>query len=314
MGESNPPYFMIAHNAAKLFYGESLVDLPHEESLIILYPEILITDPQNNTHLIKDLLIKLHIRENKILGMYCDRLTFSDLEWAFAGQNYIHSHVTGEAWGTFCLGNSDVSRLISDSTMGEFTEDHWCLFFVTLENFLQTESEGPYKYIRSLNLENVDKDNSRFDASESWYSFKQLFPTYKVSISLNATKDRLFTVELDNDFFRDFALILPDHLKGIYDPRTDNARQINVNQKLFHGKTGSFIDFKGERRYKTVYTTVIEDKDLIRPDYPLRGVCQDILQYLEEELYARKIQNYRKIPSHSLNDLQKHLRGNLESA
>ncbi len=300
---------MIAHEAAVKFYGDSLVDLQGSSDLVLLYPEILIRNTRNDTHLIKDLLIKISIRDNRITGLSANKLTYSDIEWA--SNEYIHSHVTGDNWGSFCLGNSDVRELITNSQEGTFTEDEWCLFFLTLENFLQTESDSPYRRIRNLNLDGVREDTS-FSSASYIKKFKQTFPNYQYNITINTSKEEPFRVELNNQFFFDFAVILPDNLKGIYDAGTDTAKRFNHTKTLFNGVvTGRTVTFKGPKQ-KTVYSTLV--KEQLPYDYPLKEVCVKLQDVLQEKINQKVNESYREASKHPVNSFNKYFRGNLEFA
>lgn len=300
---------MLAHEAAVKFYGESLVDL-QGKYLLILYPEIIIRDQGGNTHLIKDLLIRIKVENNKILDLHADRLTYSDIEWA--NQKYMHSHVSGAPWGHFCLGDSDVKELISNSQDGSFIEDEWCLFFLTLENFLQTESNSPYRYIRSLNLASVGGSSS-FNEAGHFKKFKHTFPNYKYNITINTSKEQPFQIELTNEFYFDFAKILPEEFKGIYNPRIDVAERVNLRKDLFSGDLpGEYSpNFKGAK-VKTVYSTVVKEE--IPYDYPLKFVCTKIENFLQQRINTTINESYRKTSEDTVRNLHQHFRGDMEFA
>lgn len=302
---------MIAHEAARSYYGDYLVDR-RGNWLYILYPEILIRDMQKRTHIIRDLILRINVERNKITSLAADRFTMTDIEYAC--NNYIHSHVSGASWGGFCLGNSDVGDLINQSTQGEFTEDQWCLFFLTMENFLQIESDSPYKRLANLTLVNASKTNvGHFTEGTYYKKFKQMFPEYKFELTLNS-RTKLLELELNTQFYKDFALVLPDEFKGVYDDTMDKARQVRSGkEKLFTGTTGVTFEFKGNTIKQNIISTV-EIADIAK-DYPLENICGEITRHLNNKIYeTSRIKNNKPITKDKIRNLSEYLRGDMELA
>jgi hypothetical protein len=162
---------------AKDIFGEEYIDIenisPTEFNIIVLFPEINITNSRRHKHVIKDLYVKINVDisvQNVDSG---DRLSTIKIEGRRGKlseeefqSNYGHSHFSGsgtERWSDFCLGSSDFAMIIQTMRFSLAPED-WMLFFLSLENYVSWESleGGPYRNIQNIALRQQTHNTSDF--------------------------------------------------------------------------------------------------------------------------------------------------------
>lgn len=131
-------------------------------TIIIYRPKVIIQNEKEETHIIKDLYIKLTFNHLmlSIDGIRMNRSTYSYIE---AYKGYIHSHCQSnpglsEEFRTCCLGKTALSTVIHTmALMWEpgFTET----LPVLLDQYIHVESVsgGPYQYIADLNIKKSDR-------------------------------------------------------------------------------------------------------------------------------------------------------------
>lgn len=88
-GEVSPPFLEIL-NTVVTFYGKERVDV-QDNSIIIHYPKLVISNNANMKHIIRDLYITLRLTNQSSLYNYtCIRTTFTRDEFMYG---YTHSHI-----------------------------------------------------------------------------------------------------------------------------------------------------------------------------------------------------------------------------
>lgn len=162
---------------AKDIFGEEHVDVnklsPTEFNLVILFPEINITNSRNHKHVIKDLYVKINIEitaQNLNTGNRLSNIVLSGRRGKLSEEEYHstygHSHFSGrgiERWSDFCLGTSDFAMILQTMRFSLTAED-WSLLFLSLENYVSWESMegGPYKNMSSVSLRQQTYNSSDF--------------------------------------------------------------------------------------------------------------------------------------------------------
>jgi hypothetical protein len=162
---------------AKDIFGEEYIDIEKvsatEFNLIVLFPEINITNSRRHKHVIKDIYVKINIDisvQNVSTGDRLSTITLSGRRGKLSEEefqsNYGHSHFSGggtERWSDFCLGSSDFAMILQTMRFSLTPED-WSLLFLSLENYLSWESleGGPYKNIQNIALRQQSYNTSDF--------------------------------------------------------------------------------------------------------------------------------------------------------
>lgn len=126
----------------------------------VYYPEIIITNSTQKSHVITDLYVKFSFDYlGRLYSSFrINRGSYSDQEWY---SNYKHSHTGGsfpEAVDHFsipCLGGGPITSTIAvlkNTTLETFSEIEIVQFLILMDDFLKWESlEGvPYKYLRDI--------------------------------------------------------------------------------------------------------------------------------------------------------------------
>ncbi len=179
--ELNKPFFDTVDYIQKLceevYFKDNITIIPSVENkrldIYILYPEIVITNSNNRSHGIKDLVVKMSLtvsdRTDGKLGIKMNaklkgtRLTLSDKEHY---SHYRHSHLKAREnyeFTEFCLGATDVSTIEHDllnPNNGIFSETQFLLFLNLLESYVKWESleGGPH-----ITMDKVSSRRSSFD-------------------------------------------------------------------------------------------------------------------------------------------------------
>lgn len=162
---------------AKDIFGEEYVDVNKQSitqfDLIVLFPEINITNSRNHKHVMKDVYVKINIditSHNVNTGDRLSNIVLSGRRGKLSEEEYHsaygHSHFSGrgiERWSDFCLGSSDFAMILQTMKFSLTAED-WSLLFLSLENYLSWESleGGPYKNISSVSLRQQTYNSSDF--------------------------------------------------------------------------------------------------------------------------------------------------------
>lgn len=161
---------------AKDIFGEEYVDLHKidetEFDILVLFPEVNITNSRRHKHTIKDLYVKINIQLT-LDGNMGDRLSnisldgrrgkLSDEEYQ---SNYGHSHFSGggiDRWSDFCLGSSDFAMILQTMRYS-LTQEDWTLLFLSLGNYVSWESieGGPYRNMQNISSREQSVSPSSF--------------------------------------------------------------------------------------------------------------------------------------------------------
>ena len=167
-------------------YGEKFVSYPDIDNIklkekgdssiciLILFPEIVITNKLNESHIIRDLYVNFEVTyswDEKGFTISCSekraiRGTLSMDEY-LAGYSFSHLSSGVEEWGTFCMGSGEMSRIAyilryeyitknsSEKTISQYLE-LLELYLFNFDSYLTWESvdTAPYKYISSVGASN----------------------------------------------------------------------------------------------------------------------------------------------------------------
>jgi hypothetical protein len=121
-------------------------------SIIIHYPEIIITNSKEYKHKIKDLFIVLIFKNGILNDIKGFRTTFTSAEYI---SNYVHSHLP--IYGinqvnSFCVGSSEFYSIVKKFKQNEVTELTFKYLLFSIDSFLKWESleGGPYIKIQDI--------------------------------------------------------------------------------------------------------------------------------------------------------------------
>lgn len=151
-------------------FGEERVDVvsgkENDFDVIILFPELTLTNSQAGEHIIKDLYVKFRVATNMELlysgSVYKAGISMTGRRGKFTlkefESNYIHSHLPAKSWdwSNFCLGSSQFKILLEETRM-ELTEDAWMKVFLSLPNYVKWESleGGPHHKIANIKYKTI---------------------------------------------------------------------------------------------------------------------------------------------------------------
>lgn len=168
---------------AKDIFGEENIDFnkvnPTDFEIIVLFPEVNITNSRRYKHVIKDLYVKISVGICSASNVG-DRLSIISLSGRRGKiceeeyhSEYGHSHFSGNGvsrWSEFCLGTSSDFSMIVQTMKFSLTQEDWSLFFLSLENYVSWESieGGPYRNIHNISLrrDNQNPNDFRMHALE----------------------------------------------------------------------------------------------------------------------------------------------------
>lgn len=161
---------------AKEAFGEEHVDMNKvsetDFALIVLFPELRISNSRRQSLIIRDLYVKIDI-EIVAAGSPGDRvsnITLSGRRGMLSQEeyqsNYGHSHFSGngmDRWSEFCLGTSDFAMIINTMKYS-ITQEDWDLLFLSLENYVSWESleGGPYRNLSNVSIREQSVSTSSF--------------------------------------------------------------------------------------------------------------------------------------------------------
>ena len=123
-------------------------------SLIIHYPEIVMTNENNNKHTIYDVFVKIYLNMDGTMysTIGVTRSTYSRIEY---NRGYVHSHLPSSReagrFDTPCFGSSPI--LLTMETLREhYDKINWIVLFSQIDQMLCIESleGGPYQSFEDL--------------------------------------------------------------------------------------------------------------------------------------------------------------------
>lgn len=156
--------------------------ISHEMAfVIILFPELTITNPKKQRHKIKNLFIRFKLFNAAMIARLLG--TRSLLTQNEAASNYVHSHLQSTAindFGEFCMGTANIR-----TSMALLAENPWVTngvcdenqferfegFLAELYGFLSGESNNPYNLIETIGTGSNSDAPSSTDYTISLWRF-----------------------------------------------------------------------------------------------------------------------------------------------
>ncbi len=142
-------------------------------TLTLHFPEITITNTNNNQHIIRDLYVQLKFTTNlkRFTAMPVGRRL--SLVPAEVTAQYRHSHLprSTNSWGTFCLGHTTMADKATDFISSDINPDHFLVFLYQLQDYVSWESleGGPHIRLAESVLAVNKKANSSDPSTRSSY-------------------------------------------------------------------------------------------------------------------------------------------------
>jgi len=153
--KNNDVYYNFAYKKAVFYYGEDKVWKDNRNNSIIIYfPTITISNSQGGSHIMRDLYVKLKIN-NKTLNILLARTTVLDYEY----QHYLFSHCNGTRLGRYsgslCFGDTVLQNNVK-KCINSFTINYTSIDYIisSLYGYLSWESLEGTPYYTFTNIEN----------------------------------------------------------------------------------------------------------------------------------------------------------------
>lgn len=200
----------------EMWYQEQIVAdmrdrffLEKEAVILILWPEAIIKNERDQSHLIKEFYAKIRVNG---YGRMAGTPTFTRAHYSFRewDKGYAHSHLPGIplrdelSWTDSCFGRGPITTTISSLTLSNDWE-LWMLLTVQLDQFVHVESlEGvPFRYLSSVSNETMFEPEYTFN-----FQHKPLSRTLPGNPPVNLSTDG-FTMEDLQKFTKEFCLKFP---------------------------------------------------------------------------------------------------------
>ncbi len=308
----------IAKETIISYFGIDRVDVVSNK-ITIHFPEFFLVNlTRRNKHLIKDLYVYFNVSSNGAMGtIFGYRGTLSDKEYA---GYYIHSHLHSRDQPTpddnnFCLGDSDVSKLQATSQTGKFTKDDWILFCLSLEAYVQCESDNPYSFFRDIQIRRNDStrnpENSEIVAIIKRFTLESL--GYNIPLELTGTPRTPINAIIEDDFLRMLVPYIPERWLGMHDENKGYGVKLSREKiPLFFGETPYAYRWKGELKKIQVYSTFGGEQEKIVYDFPTEVFKVNLQRYINYKLnqpYETEYSNRKR--TYSSADLRNPLFSNL---
>ena len=291
---------------------------PFIAEFVIHFPEITITNSDNEEHIIRDFYIKL-IPSYSTTGMSFDnfkgkRMSATRREVI---SSYQHSHQSGRhytydrdkedsqfTYRGFCLGASEIIQALS-MLSSMFSKDRFKLFLYQLEEYLNYESiEGnPYKRISNTIGGGSPRDLTE-NSCNSYYKNLLLYRTEGLH-----TKEVDFKLEgnniiiVDNDKFEEFLKIYDE--KGLYNSSLLCEKDEIGNYYGYRNVPSSFPSvmlikpeiyekvnfiFRGEVVSFKLIEEVIDGQE--KPYYISKHIKNYVKTRIEQKIESRRFKSY----------------------
>lgn len=126
-------------------------------TILVYWPEVIISNESNVTHLIRDLYAKIEVTPNGTItpiGFRLNRTTYTDAEWA---SDYMHSHINSIPKGNLsefqspCLGSGPIRNVIN-VLCRNYDKEWWESFAFELDRYVRVESIAGIPYRRMSNI------------------------------------------------------------------------------------------------------------------------------------------------------------------
>ena len=309
----------LLHNTVSKIYSEDRFDITFNNlyNIIIHYPEINITNSLGETHIIRDLYLRLKLFTTNNGTFNLDsiniiRTTFS-YDDVLDNKFYIFSHTYSNSnpqyWSeNLCFGITQLNTYIHNYKNKNISLTELQSLLFNLESYLSWESlEGvPYVKINTFLNRVGQRSNESFSDNTIQNYYKCVIQNISsIEYKFNESEDGLYNVVLDNDTkdeIREYLTsILPDEelypFNPIYNITVLTAgwgEEENNTVEKYNGKSSSVI-FKGVPQ--TIHINRFPtDKILIDvntlPKKAHNYLVEDVAKLIESNLYKFLSLNY----------------------
>lgn len=294
---SNNTFVKYLDTLVNAIFHKEQYDITSEErwiDLVIYYPEIIITNSHELSHVMKDIYIKFSFyTENnlrKLINIDIARTTYFDYEYQ---NNYVFSHVDFNSLTKYssnlCFGQTDLSQIVSNLKKGNFSKLQQVL--LSFKDYLSWESiEGtPYKYISELH-----NKTDKYAVDTSYFSFIKLEDSYKKVI--NNIEDLKYTYDLVDgkykiklnkdsiDYIEEYLTITEssNNLFYLIDNKSYSYNSLYKSIDMTTLNRSTEIVFKGEEKLLNIINT--SNEDTVEPPKRIhRSILNCVITKLEEK-------------------------------
>ena len=199
--------------------------------LVLRYPEVEMTNSNNDRHTIKDLFVTFKILESELSGnsLYLDRpkgtRAFQTYEEWFSGFHHSHLHANqcdsyrNALWlDSFCLGSNEVVHQLNSLTE-EWSSEMFELLMLTMNTMIGWESiEGtPYTYMSKIGSGLEIDTNSDTHNSYMRERYDELRPRI-LEFDVNFYFDgKMYKIKTDHKFERFLHAIVVEYMADRWD-------------------------------------------------------------------------------------------------
>jgi hypothetical protein len=191
----------LAYHINKPKFNQKMARWNGQYSIIVFFPEIVITNSKNIQHTIRKLYVRIRVGKDGLLSGSLDgvRTCVTEVE---LNKRYFHSHLhgfnpTNIQFTRFCLGSGEINLAMS-MLRSQYDKINFTLFCLHLKNYVKWESiEGtPYNYIANIETREVAFNEIMGDVSgASLTSIVEVLYKQIISIPL-AEKRNLFNYSI----------------------------------------------------------------------------------------------------------------------
>lgn len=271
----------------------------------IKFPEIEISNKNDNKHIIKDLYVKIgykingsNVKLTELQG-YRGKMTYEE-----HSSKYSHSHLPSSglnSFAPFCLGSSEMADLKNDwvITEDDFDQILFELFLYQLDAYVRWESldGGPYFRMTEIRIQN----SARVSKEEMVSAFRKVISD-KIKIPCKWDNSSLRFV-FENDIIinilttNEIGPMTYTTPSGIEVPPDSSARVMLNNIKSLNDdyQTNSKLMFRGEKVIKIINNDglkVEDDDNLIMRTKA--GIAEYVNKVLTNRMNLYFIKNYGK--------------------
>lgn len=295
----------------------------------VIYPEFVISNSENETHTIKDLLVihpilltNGHVFTGRPLG---GRLSMTDLE---IRSGYLQSHLGSRSFwyqnpfnyiSEFCVGgDTDVSRMLAEFEI-DIDWDRYELYLFCVDSMVTWESLEGVPYIKMRTIQECITNKVNTHANSDVLKVVNTIIHEGIPLNLNFyIENNRFKIRPDekaDSLIRQVVLnkFLPQHYKRILVTRKPNTFDYFLEMRGSYELNQSFYPIQNKEAYilfrgRKVYPRILkEDKRLNKPvkleDHIIHpNFLKDVLEQLECRIYEKAITKSRiKIQNSSSN-------------
>lgn len=284
----------------------------HKIYCVIHFPEFEITNSLGDSHIIKDLFVRIPIAIHRGTdSLYLEtveglRTTVSTEEFS---SRYEHSHLHSKSYDekvnrtrftTFCTGTGDINSVTSLLNMG-FDIDNFKLLLLQIDPFVKWESiEGvPYRRMSSIAIKGKASDTLELlDVITVGENILRLIKQHRLAPSWRLRDRQSITIDVGEDKLDDLILhpttvseISGVHGQYLFLVDEDGNYYQEAEEDLVNsiGVSDQWIPFRGSKIYFTVVgrpIRIISRKRYIHPQ--IRSYVKSKLEYLGNLPQIRK--------------------------